>query len=437
MAKSSPVDASGSNAPAFCCQRFWVPRTGGMIDLSDGGFLRDPTGLFARSDAAGARQLQELAGYRALALLGEPGIGKSTTLREEAARVGEQAGAGTVSIHADLRAYSSESLLYRRIFESDEFLAWETGQSHLVLHLDSLDEALLRIDSIANLLTDELPRRPVERLSVRIACRTAVWPTATLETALCGIWGEAAVGVFELAPLRRRDVVAAAEAAEIDADSFFRELYSASAVPFAIKPLTVNLLIALFRKDGRLPRSVADLYLRGCLKLCEEQNVGRRDARRLGTLTAAQRLRVASRVAAATMFANRYAVWTGAEGDGVPQEDIPLSALAGQREEGDFPAFEITEEGVRETLDTGLFTSRGGDRMGWAHQGYAEFLAAHYLRAHQSIERAEDAASPFRRTRAAAGRGDGLGGLDRKRCPQGADADRAHSPAPGRSVGLG
>ena len=285
MAKSSPLDASGSNAPAFSCQRFWVPRTGGMIDLSDGGFLRDPTGLFARSDAAGARQLRELAGYRALALLGEPGIGKSTTLSEEAARVGEQAGAGTVSIHADLRAYSSESLLYRRIFESDEFLAWETGHSHLVLHLDSLDEALLRIDSIANLLTDELPRCPVERLSVRIACRTAVWPAATLETALCGIWGEAAVGVFELAPLRRRDVAAAAEAAEIDADGFFRELYSASAVPFAIKPLTLNLLIALFRKDGRLPRSVADLYLRGCLKLCEEQNVGRRDARRLGTLT--------------------------------------------------------------------------------------------------------------------------------------------------------
>jgi hypothetical protein len=83
-------------SPAFSCQRFWA-RTGGMIDLSDGGFLRDPTGLFARSDAAGARQLRELAGYRALALLGEPGIGKSTTLSEEAARVGEQAGAGTVS----------------------------------------------------------------------------------------------------------------------------------------------------------------------------------------------------------------------------------------------------------------------------------------------------------------------------------------------------
>jgi hypothetical protein len=46
--------------------------------------------------------------------------------------------------------------------------------------------------------------------------------------------------------------------------------------------------------------------------------------------------------------------------------------LKGQR-------LEITESVVRETLDTGLFTSRGQNRMGWAHQTYGEFLAARYL----------------------------------------------------------
>src|SRR5207302_384150 len=136
--------------------------------------------------------------YRALVLLGEPGIGKSTTLREEADRVRAQSVGETTSIHVDLRAYSSESLLYKRVFESVEFLNWEKGISHLALHLDSLDEALLRIDNIANLLADELPRHPTDRLSVRIACRTAVWPSAILETALREIWGEPAVGAFEL-----------------------------------------------------------------------------------------------------------------------------------------------------------------------------------------------------------------------------------------------
>ena len=117
----------------------------------------------------------------------------------------------------------------------------------------------------------------------------------------------------------------------------------------------------------------------GCLTLCEEANAGRREARRLGTLTTAQRFRVASRIASITMFANRYAIWTGAEGIGVPEEDVTVSALACDREEGDFPAFQVAEDHIREVLDTGLFTSRGGARMGWAHQGYAEFLSAQYL----------------------------------------------------------
>jgi hypothetical protein len=324
--------------------------------------------------------LSELTDYRALVLLGEPGIGKSTTLREEAERVAKQKAAKNInSIHIDLRAYSSDLLLHKAVFESVEFMAWLHGSTHLVIHLDSLDEALLRIDSIANLLADELWRHPASRMSMRIACRTAVWPAGTLETALGHLWGEAAVGVFELAPLRRRDIVAAAEVQRIDPEAFIRELYAANAVPFAIKPLTLNLLFGIFKKEGRLPRSIADLYVRGCLKLCEESNQSRRDARRLGSLTAAQRVRLASRIAATTMLCNRYAVWTGPEADGVPEEDVPLSALTGGREEGEFPAFDVTEDSVREVLDTGLFTSRGGVRMGWSHQSYAEFLAARYM----------------------------------------------------------
>jgi predicted NACHT family NTPase len=367
-----------AKVPIFNWQRFWVPRTG-SIDLSDGGFLVDPTSPLR--SGSGAKQLAELGNYRALVLLGEPGIGKSTTILEDSIRLAGKPNTRTLSVHADLRAYSTEILLHKRVFENAEFTAWATGDSHLVLHLDSLDEALLRIDTIANLLADELPRYPTGRLSIRIACRTAVWPSATLEPALRGIWGDSAVEVLELAPLRRRDVATAAETAGIDVDRFFRELYSANAVPFAIKPLTLNLLLALFKKDGRLPRSAAEIYFRGCLKLCEEQSSSRRDSRKLGAHTPAQRLRIASRVAATTMFANRYAVWTGTEGDGVPDEDVSLSALAGEVERGDFPSFEMTEDSLRETLDTGLFTSRGEDRMGWAHQSYAEYLAAHYLQA--------------------------------------------------------
>lgn len=347
-----------------------------MLDLSDGGFLADP----ANAPHPGRPlRLAELRQYRAVGLLGEPGIGKSTVLEIEAARTTHETDGNIASIHVDLRAYSSEGLLHQRVFGSEEFIAWTKGSSHLVLFLDSLDEALLRIDSIANLLASELPRYPASRMSVRIACRTAVWPSETLELALGRVWGEENVGIFELAPLRRRDVMAAAEVEGVDPRAFIDELYSANAVPFAIKPLTLKLLLGSYKRDGNLPRSIADLYTRGCLKLCEETNPSRRDARRLGALSLKQRLRVASRLAAATMLANRFAIWPGPEADGVPAEDVALSELCRGHEEGDFPAFDVTENHIREVLDTGLFSSRGGVRMGWAHQSYAEFLGAQYL----------------------------------------------------------
>ena len=36
----------------------------------------------------------------------------------------------------DLRAHSSEVLLYKRLFEGPEFLAWADGDTEMVLHLD-------------------------------------------------------------------------------------------------------------------------------------------------------------------------------------------------------------------------------------------------------------------------------------------------------------
>jgi hypothetical protein len=105
--------------------RFWVRQTD-VIDLSDAGFLRDPTNHFFEPGTA--IPLAELQSWRALALLGEPGIGKSTTLKLEADRVAAlPAEADAVSIYVNLNANSSEAALCRRVFETPALTAWKDG----------------------------------------------------------------------------------------------------------------------------------------------------------------------------------------------------------------------------------------------------------------------------------------------------------------------
>ena len=56
-----------------------------------------------------------------------------------------------------------------------------------------------------------------------------------------------------------------------------------------------------------------------------------------------------------------------------------MRTLAGGTESVGDDAFAVGEDAVREALGTGLFSARGPERLGWAHQTYAEFLAARYL----------------------------------------------------------
>lgn len=164
----------------------------------------------------------------------------------------------------------------------------------------------------------------------------------------------------------------------IDPDEFIPKLFGAQAVAFAIKPLTLQMLIGLYKRDGGLPTSTGDLYRQGCLALCEEWNDSRRETGRQGRLNGRQRLRIAGRIAVATVLGHRFAVWNGPETE-TPSEDLAVPAVSGAQENGDFATFTTTDDDVREVLDTGLFSARGDRRMGWAHQTYGEFLAANYL----------------------------------------------------------
>jgi hypothetical protein len=244
------------------------------------------------------------------------------------------------------------------------------------LFLDSLDEALLEIRPLATGLARELGRFDPGRLSVRIACRTAEWPRI-LEEKLVEHWGRDSVGIYELLPLTERDVREAAIADNISADDFLAEVERQNAVALAIKPITLDFLLTTFKLGGgRFPINQSELYLEGCRYLCEESSPSRIASRRKGVLTASQRLSIASRIAAVTIFSNRSAVWISPEQPDRPSTDVAIRELAGGRCLVGGDQFEVTEDGVWEALGTGLFSARGPSRLGWVHQTYAEFLAA-------------------------------------------------------------
>lgn len=238
-------------------------------------------------------------------------------------------------------------------------------------------------------MIDELKdyRDEINRLNLCIACRTAVW-SAVLEEGLKEIWGKNNVGIYELAPLRRVDVSQAAKIAGIqDTEAFLEEINKKNVVHLAIKPITLEFLIKTYhRHGGKFPdnQRLHELYFEGCLWLCEERNPSRVSSKLIGNIERQKRLIVAARIAAITIFGNKFAIWTDVDWGDIPDDDVLIEKICLGIESFDGREFEINQETVKEVLDTGLFSSRGElSRIGWAHQTYAEFLAAWYLKEHQ------------------------------------------------------
>lgn len=359
-------------------ERFWCTRAGAYT-LDDDGFLRDPDANWFGTQSAnpGVLRIDELGGHRCLVLLGEPGAGKSTAVGATDRLVG----AGVPVLPFDLAAYGSEERLVREVFDDPSIIAWSAGSGQLCLVLDSLDEARARVPHVGAVVADRVRRLPYDRLFVRIACRTADWPTS-LEQSLEKLFG--AVAVVEILPLRQVDVSAIA-AAWCDPPRFLDEVAQASAGPLAARPLTLRFLARSFGKSGALPERGAGLYAAGVRSLCEEQNPARLDAGLGGALSLDQRVAVARRIAAATVFGGASAIWTGPEVD-ADGEDIVVERLARSTEPPSHGTVDVAINAVREATRTGLFTSRGGQRLGWAHATFADFLAADWVVANNLSE---------------------------------------------------
>lgn len=334
---------------------------------------------YGSEDINGLATFPTISRFRCLILLGEPGMGKTHAMQSAlSSDVGKGGTETTKEVLFNLRSYGNEDRLVRDLFHGQQIEEWKNSKHELHLFLDSLDECLLRIDTLSALLLDELKKCPVERLFLRIACRTAEWPNS-LEDGLKELWDEREVTAYELAPLRKKDVEEAARENGLDSTTFLEHIKTSGVVPFAIKPVTLEFLMRLYKKQGRLALTQAELYEQGCRFLCEEPNDNRRETRLRPAFSIDHRMAVAARISAITSLSNRYAVRTGRDQGTDINDDVSVSQLCGGKERAGDQEFDVDEESIGEAIATGLFSSRGPNRMGWAHQTYAEFLAARYL----------------------------------------------------------
>lgn len=359
-------------------KRFWCPREGN-INLSDGGFLYDPDSDFGHAFNPDVVSFESIEETPCLILLGEPGIGKTQSMRLKHDLIKTKIKSeGDEILWINLNSIGSEFRLMDKIFRDRIFDSWMESKYKLHIFLDSLDECQLKIDTVTSILFEELKNYRIERLYLRICCRTADWRNS-FENELKKLWSEKSVGVYELVPLRRIDIIEAAKMEGLNSKNFIDAIYEKEIVPLAIKPITLKILLNIFKRESQFPLTQAELYLEGCKRLCEETNEKRRESRHINSFSVDQKLAVAGRISAVTIFSNHFTIWKDLDEGNILKEDIYYKDLCGGFENVNGEQFKINENVIKETLGTGLFSSRGPHRMGWSHQTYAEFLSAYYL----------------------------------------------------------
>jgi hypothetical protein len=359
-------------------RRFWVPLGHGYA-VDSGGFLADPdrTVAGARWDNVDALTSEDLRHFRLLVMLGEPGMGKSTFLNAVRPLLPE--GCTPVEVYRNLAEFGSEDRMVRSVFESARVEEWVAGSGELCLVLDGFDDAQIRIPQLGTLVAGFLGRWPVDRLWLRIACRTSDWPMS-LAGALPKL--TRASSVVELLPLRRTDVAEMTRDARVDPEPFLAEVEARGVGVLAARPLTLEFLLHTYTTDGQLPRRTSDLYRANLKRMCDEHSPERRAASPRpvspGDLSA-----VARWVAAATVFSGATAVWLGPIPSPAGKELISVDDVADGTEPCAGGSVLATLSLVREVTRTPLFSGHGEAQMGWAHTTFQDFLAADWMLANR------------------------------------------------------
>ena len=291
--------------------------------------------------------LSSYANLAAYVLIAEPGAGKTTAFKAEAASRG-----GTYVTVRNFRTF-------------DDRPEWKDT----TLFLDGLDESRAGTTDGRTPL-DEI-RRKLRRLGsppFRLSCRWADWMAATDKEALQDVSPDGTIAVIRLDLLSERnikDILTNNHGVE-DADGFIEAARKRGVIRLLSNPQNLDLL-AKSVSQGSWPESRKETFDQACMMLVREPNGQHRMATPLSS-DVSPLIEAAGRLFAVQLI-------SGAAGFTLP----------GRAEsDSDFPAFTDVYGGVwdvtaRNVLGTRLFVGVSEGKLAPAHRQIAEFLAARYI----------------------------------------------------------
>lgn len=338
-----------------------------------------------RMQPIGVRLSDVDAERQVIVLLGEPGSGKSSEWR----RLREELTIESQHLFLNLGEFATEAELREAILEDPKVVSWQQSGNKLTLWLDSLDEGLLHMRKLQKTLLRILQKLlPLERINLRITCRNAIWPVTFTEE-LGSLWGfgqqpsSEQLSVLLLRPLTQEQVAEAAQVEGLPSEEFLAAAAALDAQPLASIPVTLRLLLALYKKygsgfGGSESAGRAGLFELGCLQLCEASGGEREEPYRMDRY---ERLLLAGYLAYLAIFSNRRQILIEPAVGELEENSLDPHA-AGARQTVSWKGLRvaISTKAIQNLLkNTSLFIDLGNGSLVWAHQAFAEFLAAWYL----------------------------------------------------------
>ena len=290
--------------------------------------------------------LTEFRNTSAYVLIGEPGAGKTTAFKYEAAS-------------------PSESYVTARDFLTfDDKPEWHGT----TLYIDGLDETRAGLTDGRTPL-DQI-RRKLHQLGCpqfRLSCRWADWLGSNDRASLKEVSGDGRAMVLRLDPLSKRNIkdILSKNFDIEDTDGFIAAARDRGIDALLKNPQTLEMLAEAV-SAGRWPETRKETFELACRKLIIEFNNQHRIAKP-NSDNISQLMNAAGRLCAVQLL-------TGGAGYTLPGRGVP---------DEDYPALEEVHCGeesyARSALKTRLFVGASEDRMSPVHRQISEFLAARYI----------------------------------------------------------